>query len=57
MYFKIEVLKKTLPDDIARNMRKVTNQNLINRNEYDFLDLGKEKILDFDKSINSLVGC
>ena len=35
----------------------VKNQYLSSINEKDFFDFGKENILDFDNSINSLVGC
>ena len=57
MYFNLEVSKYTLPEDIAKKIIKVTNQYLIKINEKVFLDFGKENILDFDNSINSLVGC
>ena len=57
MYFKVEVLKNTLPEEITINTIKVPSQILININENDFIDFGQEKILDLDNSINSLVGC
>ena len=57
MYFKVEVLKYILPEEITINIIKVANQNLNNINENDFFDFGQEKILDFDNSINSFVGC
>ena len=57
MYLKIDVLKYTLPDDITRNRTKAPNQNLINIIVSDFFVFGQEKILDFDNSINSFVGC
>tara|TARA_B100000941_G_scaffold274157_1_gene235067 strand:+ start:1290 stop:1511 length:222 start_codon:yes stop_codon:yes gene_type:complete len=57
MYFKVEVLKYILPEEITINIIKVANQNLNNINEKDFFDFGQEKILDFDNSINSFVGC
>ena len=57
MYLKIDVLKYTLPDDITRNRTKAPNQNLINIRISDFFVFGQEKILDFDSSINSFVGC
>ena len=38
-------------------IKKVTNQNLSTINEYELNDFGQEKILDFDNSINSFVGC
>ena len=56
-YFKRDVLKYTLPEEIAINRIKVPNQNLINTIINDFFVFGQEKILDFDNSINSLVGC
>ena len=40
-----------------RNKINVPIQNLVSAIVKDFLDFGKEKILDFDNSINSLVGC
>ena len=57
MYFKVEVAKYTLPVEIMINKVKVTNQIFSNINENDFFDFGQENILDFDNSINSLVGC
>ena len=57
MYFKVDVSKYALPEEIPINIIKVANQNLSNIRENDFLDFGHEKILDFDNSINSLVGC
>ena len=57
MYFKVEVLKYALPEEIIRNIIKVNNQYLISIKENDFFDFGQEKILDLDNSINSLVGC
>tara|TARA_S200000501_G_C20170374_1_gene459787 strand:- start:154 stop:309 length:156 start_codon:yes stop_codon:yes gene_type:complete len=51
------VSKYVLPEEITINKKNVTAQNIININENDFLDFGNEKILDFDNSINSLVGC
>ena len=56
-YRNMEVLKYALPDEMTTNIIKVTTQNLSNINENDFFDFGQEKILDFDSSINSLVGC
>ena len=38
-------------------MINVPIQNFNNISENDFFDFGHEKILDFDNSINSLVGC
>ena len=57
VYLKVDVLKYTLPDDITRNRTKAPNQNLINIRISDFFVFGQEKILDFDSSINSFVGC
>ena len=57
MYFVMEVSKYILPDEIIRNKINVAIQNFVNAIVKDFLDFGKEKILDFDNSINSLVGC
>ena len=57
MYFKVEVLKYALPEEMIRNIIKVNNQYLISIKENDFFDFGQEKILDFDNSINSFVGC
>ena len=56
-YFKIDVLKYTLPDEIIRNKKKAPNQNLINTKISDFFVFGQEKIVDFDNSMNSFVGC
>ena len=57
MYFRVEVLKYILPDEITRNNAKATNQNLINISANDFFVLGQEKIILFDNSMNSFVGC
>ena len=56
-YLKIDVLKYTLPEEITKNRTKAANQNLINIKISDFFVFGQEKILDFDSSINSFVGC
>ena len=40
-----------------RNKTKVAIQNLINTRTSNCLVFGQEKILDFDNSINSFVGC
>ena len=56
-YFNSDVLKYILPEEITRNRTNATNQNLINMRISDFFVLGHEKILDFDNSINSFVGC
>jgi len=42
---------------MIRNSTKAPIQNFINIRISDFFVLGQEKILDFDNSINSLVGC
>ena len=57
VYFKMDVLKYILPEEITRNRRKVTIQNFINTKIKDFFVLGQEKILDCDNSMNSFVGC
>ena len=46
-----------LPEEITRNMMKEHTQNLINTEINDFFVFGHEKIVDFDNSINSFVGC
>ena len=57
IYFKIEVLKYALPDEIRINMINVANHNFRSANKNNLFDFGIEKILDLDNSINSLVGC
>ena len=57
IYFKREVLKYTLPEEMIRNRIKATTQNFINISISDFFVLGQENILDFDNSMNSFVGC
>ena len=57
IYFKRDVLKYMLPEEITINSIKVTNQNLINIRIKDFFVFGQEKIEDFDNSMNSFVGC
>ena len=57
MYFKVDVLKYILPDEMMRNKTKLPIQNLVNTKISDFFDLGQEKMIDFDNSINSFVGC
>ena len=57
MYLKIDVLKYILPEAITRNKRKAPAQNFIITKTSDFFVLGHEKILDFDNSRNSFVGC
>ena len=53
----MDVLKYTLPEEITRNKTKATSQNFIKGKMSDFFDFGQEKILDFDNSMNSFVGC
>ena len=57
MYFNRDVLKYTLPEEITRNKTKLPAQNLINTRINYFLVFGHEKIMDFDNSMNSFVGC
>ena len=57
IYFKVYVLKYILPEEIMTNSMKDTIQNLINTLKSVFFVFGHEKILDFDNSINSFVGC
>ena len=57
IYFKRDVLKYTLPEEIIRNRTKAPTQNFINIRINDFFVFGQEKILDFDNSMNSFVGC
>ena len=57
IYFKIDALKYILPEEITRNKIKAPIQNLINIRISDFLVFGHEKMIDFDNSMNSLVGC
>ena len=56
-YFSRDVLKYILPDEITRNIIKEPTQNLIKTIIRDFFVFGQEKILEFDNSINSFVGC
>ncbi len=53
----MDVLKYILPEAIIINKTNEPNQNLINTRISDFFVFGQEKILDFDNSINSFVGC
>ena len=46
-----------LPEEIKRNKAKVPAQNLSNISISDFFVFGQEKMMDFDSSINSFVGC
>ncbi len=57
IYFKIDFLKYILPEEIRRNNAKAHIQNLISTRINDFFVFGQEKTLDFDNSMNSLVGC
>ena len=57
IYFKSDVLKYTLPEEITRNRTKAATQNLINTMINDFFVFGQEKIMDFDSSMYSFVGC
>ncbi|EEE40903.1 hypothetical protein P9202_1679 [Prochlorococcus marinus str. MIT 9202] len=57
IYFKRDVLKYTLPEEMTRNKTKAPTQNFINIIINDFFVFGQEKILDLDNSINSFVGC
>ena len=57
MYLKMDVLKYILPEEIMRNRTKAPIQNLINTRIRDFFVFGQEKIIEFDNSINSFVGC
>ena len=57
IYFRRDVLKYTLPEEITRNRTKAPTQNLINIRISDFFVFGQENILDFDNSMNSFVGC
>ena len=50
-------MKYILPEEITRKIIKVPIQNLINAKISDFFDFGQEKIVDFDNSMNSFVGC
>ena len=57
MYLNVEVSKYTLPEEITTNIKNVPIQNFNRTNEKIFFDFGQVKILDFDNSINSFVGC
>ena len=57
IYFKRDVLKYILPEEITRNRTNEPAQNFISSSNNDFFVFGQEKILDFDNSINSFVGC
>ena len=53
----MDVLKYILPEEITRNKTNAANQNLVNTRISDFFVFGQEKNIDFDNSMNSLVGC
>ena len=57
IYLKGYVLKYTLPEEMTRNRTKAPSQNFIKIKINDFFVFGQEKILDFDNSMNSFVGC
>ena len=57
IYFKREVLKYILPEEIMRKRTKAPIQNLISTKISDFFVFGQEKMTDFDNSMNSFVGC
>ena len=57
IYFSGYVLKYILPEEMIRNKKKATTQNFIKTKLSDFFVFGQEKIVDFDNSINSFVGC
>ncbi|KGF95954.1 hypothetical protein EU95_1037 [Prochlorococcus marinus str. MIT 9201] len=50
-------MKYVLPEEITRNKTKAPNQIFINTIISDFFVFGQEKIIDFDNSMNSFVGC
>jgi hypothetical protein len=50
-------LKYILPEEMTRKRTKAAIQNFINIKISDFFVFDQEKILDFDNSINSFVGC
>ena len=53
----MDVLKYILPEEITRNITKEQTQNLVNTKKSDFFDFDHEKMMDFDNSMNSFVGC
>ena len=57
IYFKRDVWKYTLPEEIKRNKTKAPAQNLISTEISDFFVFGQEKITEFDNSMYSFVGC
>ena len=50
-------MKYTLPEEMIRNRTKAPIQNFAKIKISDFFVFGQEKILDFDNSMNSFVGC
>ena len=57
IYFRRDVLKYILPEEIIINKTKAPTQNFINTRINDFFVFGQENIIDFDNSMNSFVGC
>ena len=57
IYFKRDVLKYILPEEIIKNTINEKNQILIRATIKDFFVFGQENMLDFDNSMNSFVGC
>ena len=57
IYLKGDVLKYTLPEEMTRNRTKAPTQNFTKIRISDFFVFGQEKILDFDNSMYSFVGC
>ena len=53
----MDVLKYILPEEITRNKIKVPTQNFNSTIVRDFFVFGQEKMVDFDNSMNSFVGC
>ena len=50
-------MKYTLPEEIIRNIIKEPTQNFTSAKIRDFFVFAQEKMVDFDNSMNSLVGC
>jgi hypothetical protein len=57
IYFKMDVLKYILPEEITRNKTKALTQNLLIKTISEIFVFGVEKNLDLDNSMNSFVGC
>ena len=57
IYLNVDVLKYTLPEEITRNKIKAPSQTLVNAIISDFFDFGHEKMMDFDNSMYSFIGC